>query len=238
MGDYMNIENLSLNFDGYILNGDYYYNDTSNNYKVLLLHGGGLNTTKEKFHKLRLDLLEMGIDSYAFDFIGHGDNNEDLYKTSLHHKVLQAKKFIDKYITGNFSIISSSMSGYISIKLTQMYNINNLILFVPALYTKDVYDINFGMNFSNIIRKENSWENSDAFDISNKYKGNVLLITAENDDVIPKELTDKLIKSFNGNLLYKYEIKDGSHNVFSYIYESNEYNIILNKIASIIKSTN
>lgn len=228
----MNIKKLKLNFDGYIINGDYYHNDNPSNYKVLLLHGGGLKTTKEKFHNLRMDLLEKGIESYAFDFIGHGDNNEGLYKTSLHHKVLQARAFIDKYITGDFSIIASSMSGYISIKLTEIYNINNLILFVPALYTKEAYDINFGMEFSNIIRKDNSWENTDAFDIANRYKGNALLINAENDDVIPKELTKKLIKSFN--ILDNYEIKEGKHSVFSYIYELDEYNLILDKIKSTI----
>lgn len=231
----MNIEQLNLSFGEYVLNGNHYYNAIPSTHKVLLLHGGGLKTTKDKFHKLRLDLLENGIESYALDFIGHGDNNEDLYKTSLHNRVLQAKAFIDKYITGDFSIIASSMSGYISIKLTELYYIKSLILFVPALYSKEAYDINFGIDFTNIIRKDNSWENTDAFDIVKKYNGNVLLINAEDDNVIPKELTTKLIKSFN--IIGNYEIKNGIHSVFSYIYGLDEYKEILNKIIDKIKST-
>ena len=126
------------------------------------------------------------------------------------------------------------MNGYISIKLTELCDINNLILFVPALYTKEVYDVNFGIDFTNIIRKPNSWENTDAFDIVNKYKGNVLLITAEDDNVIPKELVYKLIRSLNSNKLEKYEINNGSHNIFNYIYELDEYKLILDKIKSTI----
>jgi pimeloyl-ACP methyl ester carboxylesterase len=223
------VKELKFKFDNYVLNGDYYYSEKPAIHKVLFLHGGGLKTTKEKFHKLRIDLLEKEIESYAFDYVGHGENNDELYNTSLHHKVLQAKTFIDKYIDSSFSIICSSMSGYIAIKLTELFNVTSIVFFVPAIYTEEVYDVNFGDSFSNIIRKKDSWQNSDAFNIIRKYKGKILLISANNDDVIPKKLTTKLtdsIPAINNNQI----ILNGPHNVFNYIYDSKEYENVLNKI--------
>lgn len=224
------IKSLECKYENYKLKGDYYYNDNDPVFTVLFLHGGGLKTTKERFKQLRIDLLNNNIHSYAFDFIGHGDNNENLYNTSLYSKVLQAKTFIDKFINVPFSIVGASMGGYIAIKLTEIYDIKSLILFVPALYTTEAYNINFGNKFSEIIRKDNSWKDSDSFNIVNKYKGKVLLISVNGDSVIPVDLTSKFRKSVNINNFDEYIIKNGDHKIFDYIYESDEYKSIFNLI--------
>lgn len=230
------IEELKCNYENHIINGDHYYNDNKSIATVLLLHGGGLKTTKEKYRKLRIDLLNKGIESYAFNFIGHGESNEDLYSTSLHSKVLQAKTFIDRFINKPFSLIGSSMGGYIVVKLLELYNVSSLILFVPAAYSNSAYDINFGDKFSEIIRKENSWKDSDAFNIINKYDRNVLLISAEDDSVVPIELTNKYRSSFNKKTnVTDYIIKNGIHTVFNYVYDLKEYEDILNLVIKCIK---
>lgn len=231
-----NVKILKFKFDNYNLIGDYYYGEIASQFKVLFLHGGGLQTTREKFHKLRIDLLDAGIESYAFDYVGHGEKNDDLYNTSLYHKVLQAKTFIEKYINSPFSIISSSMSGYISIKLTEFFDVKSIVFFVPALYTKDAYDVNFGNDFSNVIRQNCSWKNSDAFDIISKYKGKVLLVNANEDKVIPIELTLRLKNSIPPIGLFNNQIiLNGPHNVFSYIYDLKEYDVVLKNILNTIK---
>lgn len=223
-------KNLKCKYENYILKGDYYYNDDNPISTILLLHGGGLKTTRERYKQLRLDLLKNNVHSYSFDFVGHGDNNEELYNTSLYSKVLQTKTFIDKFIKVPFSLVGASMGGYIAIKLTEIYDIKSLVLFVPALYTIEAYNINFGNNFSEIIRKDKSWENSDGFSIIKNYKNKVLLISVDNDTVIPLELTNKFKKSINSNNFDEYIIKNGNHKIFSYIYESDEYKTILNLI--------
>ncbi len=232
----MSIKNLECKYENYTLKGDYYYNDNNPIATVLLLHGGGLKTTRERFEKLRLDLLKNNIYSYAFDFIGHGDINDDLYNTSLHSKVMQAKTFIDNFIKVPFSIVSASMGGYIAIKLLEMYDVKSLVLFVPAMYTTEVYNVNFGNKFGEIIRKEKSWENSDAFDIIKNYKNKVLLISVNNDPVIPLELTNKLKNSLMGNNEFKnYIIQNGTHKVFDYIYDFDEYENIFENIIKCLK---
>lgn len=235
MSNDIKMKNLECKFEDYILKGDYYYNNNIPGSTVLFLHGGGLKTTRKRYEKLRIDLLNNNIFSYAFDFIGHGDNNEDLYNTSLHSKVLQAKTFIDEFIKVPFSIVGASMGGYISIKLLEMYDIKSLILFVPAIYSDKAYDINFGNDFSEILRKEGSWKESNTFSILKKYKNKVLLISVNNDLVIPLELTNELRKSLEDNINFKdYIIKNDTHSVFDYLYEREEYKNILSEIIKMI----
>ena len=87
------------------------------------------------------------------------------------------------------------MSGYTALQLTQLVEIENLIFLAPGVYATEAYDVPFNSGFSEIIRKPDSWKDSDAWEILNSFKGNLLICTAENDQVVPKELTDMLYES-------------------------------------------
>jgi len=92
-------------------------------------------------------------------------------------------------------LIAASMGSYSAIKLTEIFKVENLVLLVPAVYTPQVYDIPFGPEFSAKIRVQDSWKDSDAFDIISCFSGNVIIIAAEFDDVIPSELIEQLYAS-------------------------------------------
>ena len=84
------------------------------------------------------------------------------------------------------------MSGYTAIKLTEAFKVDNLILFVPAVYTARAYRLPFGPEFSAAIRVPGSWNDSDAFDILSGFRGNLLIVAAESDRVIPVEVIEQL----------------------------------------------
>ena len=84
------------------------------------------------------------------------------------------------------------MGAYSAIKLTERFEVENLILLVPAVYTSRVYDVPFGPRFSTIIREVESWANSDAFKTMAKFAGSITIIAAEFDHVIPIKLIDQL----------------------------------------------
>ena len=172
--------------------GDILSNDSPP--EVVVLHGAG-RSGRHRFYSIRAELLEHGISSLAFDMVGHGDTGGILAESSLKDRTLQAESVIKHLkLSEPLSLIGASMGGYTAVSLTQHFNVKNLILFVPAMYSRRAYSLCFNDGFSKVIREQNSWFDSDAWDILNKFRGNLLLITAENDDIIPEDVVKKIFE--------------------------------------------
>ncbi|NQY94875.1 MAG: alpha/beta hydrolase [Campylobacteraceae bacterium] len=186
----MKLKKFEVNFQDHFLKCD----KSEGNCETVFLHGAGLSSRK-RFEKLRKSLYVKGLPSIGFDFIGHGETGGEMTNTSLQIRTKQAKSVIDEHSTPTHNLIGSSMSAYTAIKLTEIFSVKNLVLMVPGIYTPKAYAINFGPSFSEIIRVQNSWHDSDAFEILKKYKGNLLILAAQNDQVIPGELLTMLFDS-------------------------------------------
>jgi len=203
----MKLNKFEVNFNGHFLKGD----KVGESCETVFLHGAG-QSSRKRFEKLRKSLNEKGFPSLGFDFIGHGETGGEMTDTSLNIRTKQAMSVIDEHSPQILNLIGSSMSAYTAIKLTEMISVKNLVLMVPGIYTPKAYTVNFGSSFSKIIRLENSWHNSDAFDILKKFKGNLLILAAQNDHVIPQELLTMLFDSaINANSKKLHIVKDAEH---------------------------
>ena len=87
------------------------------------------------------------------------------------------------------------MGAYTAVKLLEYYQIRNLMLLVPAMYTSMAYTVPFNKGFTEIIRQPQSWRHSDAWDILSGYRGCLFIIAAENDEVIPQGVINKIYAS-------------------------------------------
>ncbi len=184
---------FTINFEDHLLHGTTTCSDQIP--KLLFLHGAG-QSNQDRFTLIRKDLIELGISSVSFDFIGHGKTGGSLEESSLQQRFNQASDIIKVLnLSPSLSIVASSMSAYIAIKLLKKHPIENLILFVPAIYNTKAYTIPFNQGFSEIIRMPNSWLDSDAWDILQNFKGNLLIISAANDEIIPPAIVQKLYDS-------------------------------------------
>ncbi|MGB9436871.1 MAG: alpha/beta hydrolase [Desulfobacterales bacterium] len=144
----------------------------------------------------REQLLIHGISSAAFDFVGHGDTGGELQSSSLLSRTRQACSVADSLnIQQPFAVIGASMGGYTAVKLLEHYQIESLILIVPAMYTASAYTIPFNEGFTDIIRQPESWQHSDAWNLLSGYSGRLLIIAAENDKIIPKGVIHKIYDS-------------------------------------------
>lgn len=161
---------------------------------VIVLHGAG-KSSRGVFSRLRQYLNDHDIPSASFDFIGHGETGGDIRDTTLHGRTDQAAAVIRHTCIEPVSVIAASMGAYSGIKLAEIFTVDNLILLVPAVYTPAAYDIPFGPEFSTVIRVPNSWNDSDAFDILSAFYGNLIVIAAEFDDVIPIETIEQILAS-------------------------------------------
>ncbi|MFH1433328.1 MAG: alpha/beta hydrolase [Candidatus Uhrbacteria bacterium] len=186
--------------------------------RVLFLHGAG-ESKRARLKLLRTMLAQQGVASCAFDMIGHGETGGNLKQSNLKERTEQARAVIDALtLEPPLTIVGASMSGYTAIKLTEQIPSANLILIVPAIYHREAYIKQFDQGFTDIIRQEKSWNNSDAWDILNKFKGNLLVISTEHDSVIPKEIIDRILASANNaNQVSSFEVKNAPHLILTYL---------------------
>ena len=225
----MNLKTFEIVFDNYVLQGDTYEQGCD----TLVLHGAG-KSSRTRFSRMRESLNDQGITSASFDFIGHGKTGGEILGTSLHGRTKQAAAVIRQSCIEPLTLIAASMSAYTAIKLTKIFSVNNLILLVPAVYTPSAYNIDFGPEFSAAIRTPNSWQDSDAFNILEGFKGNLLVIAAEHDNVIPIKVIERIHKSARHaktNLLHI--VPDSAH--LSLFPKLQDFHMALNMIIKICR---
>lgn len=222
---------IQVGFEGHTLVGDILSDGGSP--QLLVLHGAG-NSNRRRFQLLREELLAAGISSVAFDFVGHGDTGGDLKASSLLSRTRQARSVVDALsLQQPFALIGASMSAYTAVKLLKHYQIKSLILLVPAMYTCQAYTTPFNRGFSDIIRKPQSWQHSDAWPILADYTGRLLIVAAEKDRIIPRGVINKIyesaIKSSEREL---YIAPNASHFVFTDLRSNDpdEFEYILGRI--------
>lgn len=214
----MKRKSLNVSFDGTVLTGDSIPADTHAQW--LFLHGAG-SGDRNRFEQLRALLADKGITSCSFDFIGHGETGGDLDGSSIESRVAQASAIIDSQaVSQPLSIVASSMGGYVAIKLTELYEIKNLILLAPAVYTKKAYGTPFGPAFTEVIRNPFSWRETDAWEILERYEGNLLVYAAEKDQVIPYEVIERIYDSAqNARSREMSIVKDATHSLAKWLNE-------------------
>jgi hypothetical protein len=214
-------EKFELSYKSCSLVGDY----TANKKEIdlFMLHGAG-KSDRNRFLHIRDKLNDEGLSSLSFDFTGHGETGGELSCSSLKDRTEQACSVIDSF-KGNdpISLVGNSMSGYTAVKLTEIYEVENLVLIVPAAYDRLAYELNFNRVFSNCIRKKKSYLDSDSWGILKNYRGNLLIVSAENDEVIPREIIDKLMSSaVNAKSRQLITVDDSPHGIMTYMKDNPE----------------
>lgn len=188
---------------------------------ILVLHGSG-KSNRLRYDYIRFPLAEDGIATCTFDFIGHGETGGDITSTSLEDRTQQTAAVIDQLkLPQPLGVFGGSMGAYTAIKLTQLYPVNRLVLIVPAVYRKEAYTLPFGEEFSNIIREEKTWKDTDAWDIITKYHGKLLIVVAGEDKIVPNEVPKRLYNcAIKAKTRKIYIVKNAEHKIREYLTNS------------------
>ena len=205
---------------------------------MLVLHGAG-NSNRGRFQLLREELFAEGISSAAFDFVGHGDTGGDLKSSSLSSRTRQACRVVDSLnLQQPFAVIGASMSAYTAVKLLEHFHIKSLILLVPAMYTSQAYTTPFNRGFSDIIRQPQSWVQSDAWRLLADYTGRLLIVAGENDQIIPRDVINRIHDSaVNAAERKLYIAPQASHFVFTDLRENDpaEFKYVFEQICTVLQ---
>lgn len=185
---------LAVPFEGHTLRADTLAGSAQPH--LFCIHGGGVRC-RSVFNDLRQTLNTQGIGSTALDCIGHGQTGGTFANSSLASRDRQALAVIRHSGAQPNALIGISMGAYNAVRLSEVLNVETLILVVPGIYTPQAYDVPFGPAFSAIIRKERSWVDSDAWEKLQQFEGRLLVIAAEHDEVIPLEIPERLVAAAN-----------------------------------------
>jgi len=191
--------------------------------RILFIHGASEDGSA-RFDMLRQHLSKTGIASAAFDFIGAGQTGGEMLGSSLKERFEQSCAVIDSvHIHKPLVLVAASMGADTAIRLTQKYSVGALILFVPGVYARSAYTIPFGDEFSLILREDQSWEDSDAWDILAEFTGSLLVVAAQNDEVVPRALIDRLDES-TPHARYKelFTVSHAPHALLPYLNDHHE----------------
>lgn len=189
----MNKEIFKINYKETNLVGDILPKGARPNY--FFMYGAGPTAERSRYNVMRQELFEKGFGSCAFDFIGHGETGGNLKKSTLEDRTNQALAIINQKTSEPVHIVGASMSGYTAIKLSELCEIESLIMLAPAVYDKAAYSTPFDSGFTEIIRKPDSWKQTDAWDVLKSFKGNLLIFIGDQDQVIPREVVETMYES-------------------------------------------
>jgi uncharacterized protein len=161
---------------------------------ALVLHGGGTSAA-EGFGELRRFLHARHITTLAFDAVGHGRTGGAQLGTTLQQRVQQVAAVVQcqGLVAESLALIGFSMGAYVAVKAAAQLGVPRLCLAIPAAYATQAFEVPFGPQFSQILRTPGSWVPSDAFDLVADYTGHLLVLSAEEDRVVPSEIPQKYL---------------------------------------------
>ncbi|MBB3236234.1 alpha/beta hydrolase family protein [Phyllobacterium endophyticum] len=160
---------------------------------VLFLHGWA--GSQERDLQRAREISALGSVCLTFDMRGHaetlsqqryvtrGDNLNDALAA---YDALAAHPSIDPNSIG---VIGSSYGGYLAAILTSLRPVRWLALRVPALYRDADWDVpKFSLDRKDLAEYRSSIVSANdnkALDVSRRFRGDVLIVSSENDDLVP-----------------------------------------------------
>ncbi len=188
---------------------------------LLFIHGWRSNKTGNV--KRAEELIKYGFISLCIDLRGHGDSegNVEEYSRKDHmediknaYKYLTDLKEADKEKIG---IVGASYGGYLSAVAVNDLKFNRLVLRVPALYFDDNFDVPTDKLIKGDPKAFKTWdltpEKSLALKGVKNFKGNILIIEAENDTIIPHEVIENYRKIANPKKTKYVLMRDTPHSL-------------------------
>ena len=164
-------------------------------------------------------LSSKGFMCLAFDFSGHGES-DDKFKNLTHRQVSndgQAaldfiyKQHVDKSRIG---LRGSSMGGYVAASLLLKYDIKSLLLNVPAAYgypDEKMVDLD-AKGGNKYLNDRKNWINSETYEGIRKFKGSLLVMRNEFDEILSKDMVETYFKEANNAKVKKlYVLKGAKH---------------------------
>lgn len=191
-------------FGTYELEAKFNYCDGFPEKIALLIHGG--NSDLSSLSPLEDPLRKKNIGTLSFNLSGL--NSTSKTKSSLSQNINESIAFYSLLKKVDI-VIGYSLGGYIAINLAKKFQIDQLILLCPAIYSDQAVNKIYGNDFKNEISKPFSFYSSSIWHFLMEYKREVLIVYGELDGIKTSDGKSKGFYEINGMTQYSpipYEI--------------------------------
>lgn len=160
---------------------------------ILFIHGAASNLFSSN---LLIKKLKNKFVCLAFDHLGCGKSDGKFVDYSLQSRFEQARFMLDYLIKlksvnkNKVIVVGSSMGAHVAARLTKIKLIKYLILRAPASYYKAYENIKMLPDWLPRNRQDASWpwQPSYALDAIGDFKGYLLVVKSEKDEIIPDKI--------------------------------------------------
>lgn len=190
--------------------------------KVLLLHGAG-ESTKDRLLPMARGLSARGWECLTFSLPGHGASSGELLGSTLHERKQVTQELADKcgFLEAD-RVVGVSMGAHTAISLLKDHPsfTQHLALFVPAIYSRHAEHVPFGPEFSKVLRTPKSYLEAESWDILPVFKGNLAIVQAGMDEVIPHVIIEKLQQvAHAAERVHHVVVEDSPHRITTWMAE-------------------
>ena len=184
---------------------------------ILFIHGSHYSSSLS----LLIDKLKKDFVCLTFAHLGCDKSGGKFEDYSLDSRLKQSLFVLD-YLTNlhialDITVVGASMGGHVAARLSQKVNIKNLILRAPASYRKDYEKQKMYPGWLPWDKNNKNWPffPSFAFDAISQFKGNLLIVRCENDEIIPEKIIDEYYNKAVKAKTKKVELLKGAKHVMS-----------------------
>jgi hypothetical protein len=161
---------------------------------LLFVHGWG--ASQQSYLARAREVAELGCVCMTFDLRGHARTDEQRETVSREHNLRDLLAAYDALVkhpsvdSAAIGVVGSSYGGYLAAILTTMRPVRWLVLRAPALYEDHGWEVpkvelSDKMDLTSYRRRLVSPDENRALGACSTFRGDVLLVESENDEVVP-----------------------------------------------------
>jgi uncharacterized protein len=161
---------------------------------VIFFHGSGGNG--EAMFEMAHGLSEKGILGLAFNYRGAGVSGGKFEDQTIESGIADGKAAVNYFLSQKevdnkrFGFLGGSFGGFIASLIANNFNPKSLALVAPAAYSPRLYEIQ--RDADNDLRQD--FEKSDSYKEIARFKGSLLVVRSEFEDVLPLGMVEKYSK--------------------------------------------
>jgi len=153
---------------------------------IVIFHGRG--SSRKSYDQLSQRLAEMGFLVHNFDFRGCGKSDGVLEEGTQRMGIDDARAGLEILLKQNLDrnrigIVGSSFGGFVGAVLAGEYDIKSMALRAPAVYPNETLDT-YVDSIEGLKFPKEKWLESIAYKEIQKFKGKLLLVESEKDEVV------------------------------------------------------
>ncbi len=203
---------------------------------VLFVHGWG--GSQEQDLARAKQAAALGTVSLTFDLRGHERDSPQSHTVTREQNLRDLLAAYDRLVKQrnvdgtSVAVIGVSYGGYLAAILSSMRPVRWLALRSPAIYKDEDWDLpkielHRDTDLPAYRRRKIDAQDNKALRASSEFSGDVLIVEAENDEIVPREVAKNYAVAFSKAKSLSTRVVTGATHAFSDLQSQTAYNTIL-----------